>query len=168
MNSKTKKGFTLLEAVVTIGVLGVITAMTTAVIANMVNIQKASGDQYEYSEEMKDAFDLVDEYMSYVSIPRFSYRTSNTTSISFTYTFSDESTLNYGLSYSNNVLSYGPETEYSGSDEYFKKTNRVSLKNITSGEDSFRFTYDQGLSMLMVYLHVNGKSAHKNFYWRVG
>ena len=77
MIKAVKKGFTLIEALVTISVLVIVVGMTTVVISNMVRIQNASSTQYEANEEIYKAFKVTDEFISFISV--------NDSDLSFTY-----------------------------------------------------------------------------------
>lgn len=161
MELKRKKGFTLLEAVITIGILVTVIALTTVVITNMVNIQKASSTQYEANEEISKAYKVVEEYVSFVSVNdndvSFTYESSSPNSVTFS-----SSDYNFSLTYSSNTLSYGCDTTYSGSNDYLKTSNSVDLNHV----ESFTFTYFNDVKTLEVEITAYKQYSHRIFLLR--
>ena len=157
-----KKGFTLVEAVVTIGVLTMVVTMTSLVIFNMVNIQKATAAQYEINEEIDKAYKVAEEYVSFVSVNndelRFTY-VPNTTTSSLTFSCNE---YNFSLKYLDNYISYGCDTSYLGDNDYLKQNKSVELHNV----DSLSFNYDNDIKLLVMDISISGRVSHESFYLR--
>ena len=161
MNIKRKKGFTLIEAVITIGVLSIVVAMTAVVISNMVRIQSASSTQYEANEEISKANKLAEEYVSFVSVNNsalsFDYSSHTNTSVTFSCGVDT-----FSLKFLNQTLSYSCDTTYSGDNEYLKQSNSIELKNV----DAITFDYANDIKMLSMDITVLGRHSSSVFYLR--
>ena len=155
MELKSRKAFTLLEAVITISILTIVIGMTAVVITNMVTIQKATSTQYEANDEISNANKIANEYVSFVSVRdsdiSFVYSSSSPTSLTFSV-----DTYDFSLRYSNNTLSYSCDTEYLGDNEYLKKSNSTSLNNV----EAFSFTYHDDINMLEMDMTLLGRVSH--------
>lgn len=161
MIKTVKKGFTLIEALVTISVLVIVVGMTTVVISNMVRIQNASSTQYEANEEIYKAFKVTDEFVSFISVNdsdlSFTYDSNTSTSITF-----NCDAYKFSLRYLNNNLSYSCDSSYIGDNEYLKTQNSVELKNV----DLLTYSYYDDVKMLIMDIKVLGKYSREVFTLR--
>ena len=63
-----RKGFTLLEVIVTLSILGICFALTIGVVAALTNIQKASSSNISLNNQVDKVDSTVKEYVSIVSV----------------------------------------------------------------------------------------------------
>lgn len=159
MRRKTRKGFTIVELVMTIAILGVSTALTVLVIANVTNIQRSSTNQFVYSKQLKAIDDIANDYVSFVSLNNsavdFNYVTDTTSSI----TFKCDDYL-YILSYSNHI--FGITNNYDGADEYFAKTENANVDVV----DDVVFSYYPELGQLVLTVKINDVDNHLSYIFR--
>ena len=140
---KKKKGFTLIETVATLSIIGVSFALSAGVIAALLNVQKKSNDQLLVNKQLRQADSFISDYVSFISV--------HTNDLSFSSPVVSTNKVKSGISgtnytytldFSDNVLSI--INTYSGSDKYFNKTGSVNLTQIRS----IVFGYDNSISLL--------------------
>ncbi len=161
MRKRKKRGFTIIEAVVTISILAVVVSLISVVISNMVQIQNASTGTYAISEQFNDGYNIARDYISFVSV--------NDSNLAFTYQSYTDNSLTFScdgyafsLKYVDHVLTYGCDSEYTGSKDYLLKTDKVILKNITD----FKFTYYDDIYMLKMEMSAGTHYSHEVFILR--
>lgn len=160
---KLRKGFTLLEVVVTMAILGISTALTVVVAANLANVQNASATQFSYSKQINDINDIASKYVSFVSL--------NTKSISFTYASHDTKSITfnatgdevggtywYRFGYNNETNTFGISTNYSGDVSYLIFDYSITVKDVKN--DGVNFTYNSVDKILTLTINLNGMDNH--------
>ena len=159
MLRRKKKGFTLVELVTAIAILGVATAMTTAVIVNFNQIQNASSDQYRYDEELRNINKCFEDYVNFISLNNsevsFNYVSNTDTSLTFSY-----DTYSYVVSYADKKLKV--TNDYDGEVNYFKFNRSIDL-NYTS---AFKLSYYSDLALLNLKVTINNKEHHMDYVVR--
>ena len=154
---KSKKGFTLVEMVVTLAIIGVSSALTVIVVTNLVNSQNASSNQYAYSKEMDIIDKTANEFVSFVSINNsdasFTYKSQSETSVTFTY----DNTYDYTFCFSDKALRL--TNNYDGEEAYFRKTFIKTLEHATN----FVFSFDVSSALLKIQYDLN-KTTNTNTY----
>lgn len=148
---KKKCGFTLLEAVVTLGVFGISIALVTLVMSSLVRVQNYAGDENVLNYNLQKIDSTVNRYISDISVVslkdsgiHYSSIAFADHSISFVYT-KNESTLNYSMSYidSNLVI----HSDFDSSLDETVKLNQI---------DDIVFSYDSTIQLLLVKASANG------------
>ena len=159
MMIKIKRGFTIIELVMTIGIIGITTAMTGVVIANMSNAQKVSTDQYVNIKQISTINEVANEYISYISL--------NTSVISFSFGSTTDHSLtflhnaySYTLSFSDNIISIS--NDYDGEESFFKKSRQEEVDNV----ESCTFNYNQTLCLLKLTVVVAGQENYLDYVVR--
>ena len=150
---RIRKGFTLVEAVVTISIMSIVFALSAVVISNLITIQNKSADKTAENAEIEKVESFINDYVSFVSLKTdsisFSYYQSTSDSIAF-----KTNDYIYTLSFSDHEL--GVSNNYDGSVDYLKYSKSVSLKNT----NSMVFSYSDTLSLLKVESKI-GSHTHK-------
>ena len=159
---RKKPGFTLVELVTTLSILGIAVGMASAVIANLVRTQNASNDEYAFAKQIDDTRSLLNEFCSYVSVNADTGEYPN--ALSFTYsgtnvektqiTFICNDTYNYSLLYEDNSLKV--QNDYDGSVDYLKYSKNISIPDVKN----FQINFENSLSMVKTTFSVNGKDYH--------
>jgi len=160
---KMRKGFTLLEVVVTMAILGISTALTVVVAANLANVQSASATQFSYSKQINDINDIANKYVSFVSL--------NTGSISFTYASHDTKSVTFNASgtevggtywyrfgYNNEANTFDISSNYSGDVSYLIFDYSITVKDVKN--DGVKFTYNEDDKILTLTINLNGMDNH--------
>ena len=157
-----RRGFTLSELVVTIGVIGIGTAMVISTIVSLSRIQGASADLSKKNEELNAINDICGEYVSFVSLKTddisFSYTDSDSSHITFT-----EDTYNFSLLFNEPTKALLISSNYDGDVEYLKKSNSFTLKYF----DSVAFAFDSEINLLSVNVSFGSQVNHFNYVVRV-
>ena len=158
---KKKSAFTLVEAAITIGIMGVAFALGGVVIYNMVNIQDKSADNTDRINTISRIDDLINDYVSFVSLDTdaisFSYTSYVADPAEITFT---TSTYNYKLAYSSSSLSIS--SNYDGEVDYLKHEKSITLSDV----EYMTFAYDTSKAMLNVRTKVSGKETHLVYVFR--
>ena len=141
---KLRKGFTLVEVAITLGILAIALALSGIAFSNLANIQTTATDQLVANRELTKVDDLVARYVSFVSVNTpghsFSYDgSSSETKISF----SLNAEYRYDLEYTDNSLSIS--TTYSGADDKLKISDSLKLEYVKS----IKFTFDGSIDLLI-------------------
>ena len=160
---KSRKGFTIIELVVTIGILSVAFGLSTVAFSNLSRIQKSATDQYVANQELDKVDNLVKEYISIVSL--------DTSSIKFDYEHVENAdnyvkfkekevdpNYSYSLRYVSSTLSYF--SDYSGDNDYLKQHKAEQYKYI----NDIKFTYSVSLALLTLDIKYNGSKTIRNSY----
>lgn len=157
-----RRGFTLSELVVTIGVIGIGTAMVISTIVSLSRIQSSSADLSKKNSELTAINDLCGEYVSFVSL--------KTDEISFSYTESNEEHVVFSANASDFTLSFNETNKnlaitnnYSGDIEYLKKSENLTLKYFKS----VSFSFDTEINLLCVNVSLGDQVNHLNYVVRV-
>ena len=151
---KKRTGFTIVEMVITLAILSVAFALSSVAFSNLGRIQSSATDQVVANRELDKLDDLVDEYISLVSL--------NTSSIKFDYdhvehgenfiTFKEKETdpeYSYTLRFAGSALGY--TYDYSGENDYLKKHRGENFKYI----NDVKFNYDSSLAFLVLNVTYN-------------
>lgn len=150
---KTRKGFTLVEAIVTIAILSIAFGLSAVAFSNLGRIQDTAAEQMAANSELDKADSLISEYISMVSV--------NTNSRSFSHQSHNENNLvfssngsNVFLSFSNRTLGYVGDGSFSeiGHSETFKHINNIS------------FAYDDDLGLLVSTVKYSSSKTIKYSY----
>ena len=150
---RNKKGFTLLEAVDTIAVLGISLGLATLVMSSLVRVQDASVNENLINDDLNSLDKVVSSYVSMVSQKtdgiQFQYKAKDSKYLTFT-AFSCDFTLSYEantISYSSN---YG--TAVDQDIDYLKQRENVLLSYISD----VSFDYNVSLKLLVVRAETKG------------
>lgn len=154
---RAHKGFTLLEAVVTLSILAISFALTIGVVAALTNLQSTAQEEENINYQLKKADDTVNEFVNFISIEGFEYNSveSDQSNIVFTY-----STYNFKLSFFNHTLSI--DNNYSGDNDYFKKTKDVHLENV----DDIDFSFESSIALLCADVKYGSNSLRYSYVVR--
>lgn len=148
---KKRKGFTAVELVVTLGILGIAFALSAGLIVAMTTVQKSNATETNKSKEFTRFNDAVSSYVSFLSI--------NTDDISFTYDSEksadnkivfDYLTYRFDLYFYNSTLSM--TNNYNGDNDYFKKTFSYSFQYI----HEVTFEYTPSIGQLVSRVNIGG------------
>ena len=141
---RTRKGFTVVEAAITLGILAIAFALSAVAFSNLSRIQTSATDQTVANRELNSIDEMVSRYVSFISIKKsdfsFSY-VDNSESNNVVFTLN--SSTNYKLEFSNKTISI--TNDYSGEDNYFKFSDSKALSFI----NSVQFEYDVDLALLI-------------------
>ena len=161
-----RKGFTLVEAVVTIAVLGVTFSLTTVAVTQLVQVQNGAAEQTAIESRYQAADSLMNEYVSFVGLNTpgeqgisFAYKSSSPNSLVFTATYAS-STYDFILSHdsASRVLSVTcPQTPPEG---YLSKSNWTKTSRI----EGVTFAYDNSLSLITAEVRLDESHQRKFAY----
>ena len=152
---KKKSGFTLIEMVTVLSILAVGVSMSAVVISNLINTQNASTAQYNYSKQVDNIKDLVDDYCSYVSL-----NTSGTYGVSFSFSSVSEDhhtlvftdgTADHSLTLVDGLLKITSDS--SSTNDYLLYSKSVSVPDVKD----YVLYYDDEHAMVKVTFSVNEK-----------
>ena len=157
---KKRKGFTLVETVVTLSILGIAFALTASVVAALMNVQNKASDQYVASKQLNTANNMVNDYISFVSVQSestpFKFKSVSSKSVKYTI-----STYTFELKYEDNNLSIS--SNYDGSNEYLKKSASTNLNAL----DYVKFEYVSSVSLLIAEMKANDSVLRYSYTLRV-
>lgn len=154
---KKRKAFTVIEAVITLGIMAIALGLTAVAFSNLGNIQTAATDQLVANRELTKIDDLVSRYVSIVSVDSGTHSFSST-SIEGTHalTFTSSSSLSYTLSFSNKQISAVQNNPSSEID-----TIEVTLV------DDVKFDYDSDLGLLISHVsYLSNKKINYSYIVR--
>lgn len=125
---KTQKAFTLIEVVMSLGLIGIFFALTAVVVVGAANVQDFQARELAVDTELTKAQDFLDDVVSYVSV--------NTTSRKFVVSFSSESEISfecnsdttYTLRKSVNSIIF--TNNYEGDDSYNNHSGSISFEEL--------------------------------------
>ena len=153
-NMKRRRGFTLIEAVITIGIMGICFGLITLVMVSLVRVQDASADENLVNSDLRILDEVVSKYTSTISLKNdsfnFEYDSCSENSLKFKWEKDAETIYKFSLDYSspNIVIS----SDYDGEIEYLQiAENRKieSLSNVT-------FAFDEDIKLLVVNAEARG------------
>lgn len=161
-----RKGFTLVEAVVTIAVLGVTFSLTTVAVTQLVQVQNGAADQTALESRYQAADSLMNEYVSFVGLKTpgeqgisFAYKSSSANSLVFTATYAS-STYDFVLSHdsANQVLSV--TCDQTPPEGYLSKSNWTKTNRI----EGVAFSYVESLSLITAEIRLDASHQRKFAY----
>ena len=163
-----RKGFTLVEAVVTLAVLGVTFSLTTIAVTQLVQVQNGAADQTAIESRYQAADSLMNEYVSFVGL-----NTPGEQGISFAYKSSSSSanslvfTATYVSSTYDFVLSHNPASRVlsvtcaqTPPEGYLSKSNWTKTNQI----EGVTFAYDKSLSLITAEVRLDASHQRKFAY----
>ena len=162
VHMKKRRGFTLIEATVTLGILAIASALIILVMSALVNVQNASADQEIVSKELAAIDDIVNDYVSLVSINHddlsFEYKSSNPSSLIYTY-----DAYEYVLSYVPEASTLNVTNNYDGDNQYLKYSSSITFKMVTN----VVFKFDASINLLVVDVTAMSTTTHLTYVIRV-
>ena len=162
----TKKGFTLVEAVVTIAILGVAFSLTTFAISQLAQVQNGAAEQVSFETRYQEADSLLNEYVSFVSLKTpgeqgisFSYKNHTSEALVFTASYLSND-YNFSLSFDSTNKKLSVTSDPSVPDGYLAKTNWPKAEGISG----VSFSYDSGLSFFTAEIVLDEQHSRKFAY----
>ena len=160
---KTKKGFTLIEVVVTLAILGVSFALTGIVVSQLTGVQNATSVLVSHETVFDNADRLISEYVSYVSVvtPSLSFQIAGSSSsvVSFegrSYPDPDDRDVYASAAFSLTFDSTAKNlTVTSSSSETLEGYLAKSDWSVVKGMETVEFTYDASISLLTAVITIN-------------
>ncbi len=153
------RGFTTVELVVTIAVIGVLSAMTAVTIGAMVNVQNKASTTTAINQQLDSASEKIQELVSFVSVKndvcQFGEPTCNEASIIFANTINSTT---YSLNFAQKKLVLS--NTYTGSVEYLKYAYTAEYSEI----NSMSFSYDSSLKMIKAVITPSNGAAVTHVY----
>ena len=156
---KARKAFTTVELVITLALIGVLSAMSAVTIAAMVNIQGNAGQTASVTEQVDAASRKIAETLSFISVKNavcdFEVSACEDSQITFE---NQVNSTEYCLGFAGNALNL--TTNYAGSDPYLNYSyseNYTSIKSIV-------FSFDSALSLMKVVINPTSGSATTHMY----
>ena len=148
---RAKRGFTLIEAVVTIAIMSVVFGLSALCFSNLFRIQDESSKNTQRQIEANRINNLVSDFVSFLSVKtdELSFSFSSKTETSIIFVSSKSST--HTLSYSSSQLSVTYAN--AGEVEYLKYENSVSLSN----DSTVIFDFESTLKILKMDCSISGK-----------
>ena len=145
---KTRKAFTLLETVVTIGILAIAFGLAGVLVSQIVTLQNKSTDEIVLSDQRATLDDFVADYVSFISVDTdelsFSYKSSDDNTITFTAELADSSTYDYSILFVGQILTVRNNYPDEGENAYLKYQKSVRLADI----QSIAFSFDTEIGLL--------------------
>ena len=156
---RKKPGFTLLEAIITIGILGISSVMTVLVMTSLVRVQDAAADESLVNNDLQTLDSTVNSYISLVSqkndVREFTYKSFSSSSLVYSFD-GDDYTLSY--SYPNLMI----QTTYSGADTSLQVAKTENLENVSS----VTFDFDHDIDLLIVKAVARGTESRFTYVVR--
>ena len=150
-----KRGFTLVELIVTIGIIALGSAMAISIIASLVAIQDVTAKQNKINDDIYSVNSICSDYVSFVSISNddfdFAFDSSTSSNVTFVY-----STYHFNLSYLPASNSLSIDTDYDGAIDYLNFKESISL----SSAKSVSFSYDAGIGLLCADVSFKNITNH--------
>lgn len=150
---RNKKGFTLLEAVVTIAVLGISLGLATLVMSSLVRVQDASVNENLINDDLNSLDKVVSSYVSMVDDIRFEFN-EEASNLELKYLTFTAFSCDFTLSYVANTISYSSNygTAVDQDIDYLKQRKSALLSYISD----VSFDYDASLKLLVVRAETKG------------
>ena len=171
--SKVRKGFTLLEAIVTIGILGVGFALTGVAVTQLIRVQDSAASVADHESVFHSADELMGRYFSFVALdtPLLTFERDSADPTSVVYVATEYETsartvvvasASYTLQYSSETKLLTVETDVlSGTLEgYLNKTDWSSVKGISS----LSFTVDDTIDFLTADVTLDDSVSRRFCY----
>ncbi|MBQ7250744.1 MAG: type II secretion system protein [Bacilli bacterium] len=152
---KAKKGFTVVELVVTIALVGILAATTAITITATVRIQSEASEKTATAREMDEAVTRIKEVVSYFSVQNdvcdFQFSGCTGTEVTFT---NNADSASYTLGFAEKSLYLS--NDYGGENRYFQYSFTLSYSHI----EKIDFSYDSSLQLLTTILRpLNGSPS---------
>ena len=148
----TRKGFTLLETIVTIGIIGLVATMTGVGISSLASLQNGASEHVAIEQDLESADNFIKKYVSTVDVNtsarKFLYQPTGPNSVRF----DDSGTDNYYL------LSFGNNSLTTGGTGFENKT--LSVPNIRS----ITFNYESSIALLVVSISAKSEVSYRYAY----
>lgn len=156
---KARKGFTTVELVITLALIGVLSAMSAVTIAAMVNIQGNAGQTASVTEQVDAASRKIAETVSFISVKNAvcDFEVSACEDEQITFENRANST-EYCPGFAGTALNL--TTNYAGSDPYLNYSYSEKYTSIKS----IVFSYDLTLSLMKVVINPSSGSATTRMY----
>jgi prepilin-type N-terminal cleavage/methylation domain-containing protein len=163
-----RKGFTLVEAVVTIAVLGVTFSLTTVVVTQLVQVQNSAADQTAIESRYQAADSLMNEYVSFVGLNTpgeqgisfaYNYESSSPNSLVFTATYVS-SRYDFVLSHDSASKVLSVTCAQTPPEGYLSKSNWTKTNRI----EGVTFAYDESLSLITAEICLDASHQRKFAY----
>lgn len=153
---KRRKGFTLLETIVTIGIIGLVATMTGVGISSLASLQNGASEHVAIQQDLESADNFIKKYVSTVDVNtsarQFLYQPTDSNPVRFAVFENGNDTGNYYcLSFANNSLT----TAGTG---FENKT--LSVPNIRS----ITFTYDSSIALLVASISIKSEVSYRYAY----
>lgn len=171
--TKARKGFTLIEAIVTIAILGVGFSLTGVVVSQLIRVQDSASAVADAESTFQSVDSLISQYVSFVSLDTpllsFEKNSADSAGVSFVgkqYVSSLDTdptaSVSFYLSWSSESkeLSVTPSTVSGTPDGYLSKNDWKTIKDIPSAS----FAYDDSIDFLTVDITLNDNSARRFGY----
>lgn len=148
---RTRKAFTLIEAVVTIAIMSIVFGISAVCFTNLIRIQNEASENTRRQSEANRINSVISDYVSFVSVKTpdlaFNFDSETGTSIIITTNLGSSHTLKYENKFL--IVTYS----YSGSNDYLKYTNSISVDKTSS----IVFDFDETLNLLSTTCRISGK-----------
>ena len=169
--TKLRKGFTLLEAIVTIAILSVGFALTGVVVSQLVRIQDSATSVANNESVFQSTDSLIGQFVSFVSVDtpllKFEENGSSPTGVVYVATqYSKESapvsSVSFSLQYSaeNKTLSVASSVISGEPNDYLKKSDWKSVKGISA----LTFELDDSIHFLTADVSLGEKASRRFCY----
>lgn len=159
---RARKGFTLVELIVTIGIIALGSAMAISIIASLVSIQEVTAKQNKMNDDIYSVNSICSDYVSFVSITNddfdFTFESSSANNVTFVY-----STYHFNLTYisSSNTLSIG--SDYDGNLDYLLFSESVSLSSVKN----ISFSFNDEIGLLCADVSFKNITNHLSYVIKV-
>ena len=171
--TKARKGFTLVEAIVTIAILGIGFALTGVVVSQLIRVQDAASEVADNESTFQSVDSLVSQYVSYVSLdtPLLSFERTRAEATGVSYVgkqfasaldASPFASVSFALNWSSETkeLSVTPSTISGTPEGYLAKNDWKTVKDISNAN----FAYDATIDFLTIDITLNDNSARRFGY----
>lgn len=148
---KNKSAFTVVELVVTLGILAIAFALSTGLIVTMNSVQNANSQETNKSNELTRFNNSVSSYVSFLSINTeeifFTFDSENSSESTVVFTYS---TYHFDLKFNESTLSM--TSNYDGENTYFTKSFSYRFKYI----HAVVFEYTESIGQLVSRVTIGG------------
>ena len=153
---KTRKGFTLLETIVTIGIIGLVATMTGVGISSLASLQNGASEHVAIQQDLESADNFIKKYVSTVDVNtsarKYQHHETALNSVRFDVFEDGNDTGNYYLlSFENNSLT-------AAGTGFENKT--LSVPNIRS----ITFNYESSIALLVVSISAKSEVSYRYAY----
>lgn len=150
---KKRKGFTLLETIITIGIIGLVATMTGVGISSLASLQNGASEHVAIQQDLESADNFIKKYVSTVDV--------NTSARQFEYhQLTDLSSVRFNVSGTDNyyLLSFENNSLTTGGTGFDNKT--LSVPNIRS----VTFTYESSIALLVASISAKSEVSYRYAY----
>lgn len=156
---KCKKGFTVVELVITIALVGILSATAAITVSALVNIQSNISKTTSTQKDIEDASNNIKDAVSFVSVKNsicaFEIKACVESEITFTNTVDSA---DYSLSFAEKTLRF--TSDYAGENEYLQ----YAFSNAYSTLKTIEFSYDASLHLLKATITPESGSTTNHVY----